>query len=161
MKKLFFLLFLLLGMTLLSAEAKVGLQYKNGVPVVAEDYCSKCARTIGCHYIEFCNYNFKPLNNNASSYYIVLLDNTYFVTTNSKAYALVVAAVKMNTYNAFFQKTVKDYIITGGFGKWNVLGYLENNVIFGLTFVPNKDMLTTCWKNKKNRYYFETEWEGE
>ncbi len=149
-------LLLLFSFTLLPAEAKVKLQYSNvHVPVVAKDHCSRMARKIGCHYIEFCNYDFKPLDNETSFYYILLLDNTYFVTTNSKAYALVVAAVKMNTHTTFFQKTVKDYIITGGFGKWGVLGYLENNPIFGWTFLPNKDMLTLCWKNKKNRYFFE------
>ena len=149
------ILLLLFGFTLLPAEAKVKLQYSNvHVPVVAEDYCSKTARKIGANYIEFCNYNFKSLDNETPFYYILLLDNTYFVVTDSKAYTLVVAAIEKKIYNNTFQKSMKDLITTGFFGSWNVLGYLENNPIFGWTFVPNRDMLECCRKNKKNRYYF-------
>jgi len=159
MKKFTITILLLLLLLPLSAEAKVKFQYTNGVPVVAEDYCSKIARKatkkfgVG-HYIEFCNYSFQPLDNETSFYYIILIDDTYFVTTSSKAYVLTVAAIQNKTYDSFFRAMLKSFIVDGTFGSWNVLGNYELHPIFGPTFVPNRNMLETCWKNKKNRYYF-------
>lgn len=161
MKKFTITILLLLLLLPLSAEAKVKFQYTNGVPVVAEDYCSKIARkatkTFGeGHYIEFCNYNFKPLDNETAFYYIILIDNTYFVTTSSKAYVAVMVAIQNKKYDSFFKSMLKCFIIDGTFGNWNVLGNYELHPIFGPTFIPNRDMLQPCRKNKKNRYYFTT-----
>lgn len=148
------LLFLPLGLTILPAEASVKLAYTNGVPVVAVDHCSKIARKMGANYIEFCNYDFKPLDSESPEYYILLLEDTYFVTTNSKAYTAVLVALDNKKFDNFFRSMLKCFIMDGSFGNWNELGYYELHPIFGPTFVPNKNMLTTCWKNKKNRYYF-------
>lgn len=148
------LLFLLLGLTFLPAEALVQYKYKNDVPVLAMDHCSEIARRTGTNYIEFCNYDFKPLDNKSSFYYIILIDDTYFVTTSDKAYILTAVAIHNKKYDSFFKAMLKCFIFDGTFGNWNELGHYELHPIFGPTFVPNKDMLTTCWKNKKNRYYF-------
>lgn len=148
------LLFLLLGLTFLPAEASVKLAYTNGVTVAAVDRCSKTARKAGAHYIEFCNYDFMPLDNESPEYYIILLEDTYFVTTNSKAYTTVLRAVHNKRYDSFFNAMMKCFIMDGTYGNWNVLGHYELHPIFGPTFVPNKNMLLCCWKNKKNRYYF-------
>ena len=138
----------------LSAEAKVTKAYTNGVTVTAVDHCSNFAIKKGKHYIEFCDYNFKPLDNESSEYYIFLLENTYFVTTDSKAYITVLAAIENKRYDIAFQSLMKYAVMIGNYGDWNVLGYLENNPIFGWTFVPNKNLTTYCKKNKVNRYYF-------
>lgn len=148
----------------LSAEASVKFAYTNGIahiPVLAVDHCSKFAIKKGKQYIEFCNYNFFPLDNKSTEYYIILLEDTYFATTNSEAYTTVLKAIRNNQYDSFFNTMMKGFIMKGLYGDWNELGYLENNVIFGWTFVPNKNMLMYCSKNKKNRYSFETEWESE
>lgn len=165
-----FLLFLLLQTFVtvcsikLSAEASVKFAYTNGIahiPVLAVDHCSKFARKRGMHYIEFCNYNFKPFDNKSPEYYIILLEDTYFVTTNNKAYTTVLVAIQNKRYDNFFNTMMKCLIMKGVYGDWNELGYLENNIIFGWTFIPNKNMLMYSCKNKKNRYSFETEWESE
>lgn len=157
MKKFTITILLLLLLLPLTAEASVKYITPDGVPAVAVDHCSKTARNIGAAYIEFCDYDFQTLDNKSPFYYIILLEDTYFVTTSEKAYATVIAAIHKKNYDNFFRAMLKCFIMNGTYGAWNVLGYVKYDALFGFTFVPNRNMLQSCWKNKKNRYFFEKE----
>lgn len=93
-------------------------------------------RNLWSNHIEFLGYKFKCFDG-TGVYYITKLRNKYYCSKSDKAYLLIQKLYMLQDNNAQTEGLIETYVISGKFGKWTQLGYLDENN----EFQPNKKYL--------------------